>query len=49
MGEMPVPADVLYYEAAFQAIYKQLYPALAAINHCTFDLQQGAQHTDEPS
>jgi xylulokinase len=36
----PVPADVAYYEEAFQTIYKQLYPALAAINHRSFDLQQ---------
>jgi xylulokinase len=38
----PVPADVEYYEAAFQAVYKQLYPALASLNHHTFDLQQRA-------
>lgn len=36
----PIPADVAYYEEAFQTIYKQLYPALAALNHNTFALQQ---------
>lgn len=36
----PLPADVDYYEEAFQTVYKQLYPSLAAINHRTFDLQQ---------
>ena len=36
----PVPADVAYYEEAFQTIYKQIYPALQAINHRSFDLQQ---------
>jgi xylulokinase len=36
----PVPADAAYYEMAFQTVYKQLYPALQAINHSTFDLQQ---------
>lgn len=35
----PIPAEVDYYEAAFQTVYKQLYPALAALNHNTFDLQ----------
>jgi xylulokinase len=38
----PVPADVAYYEEAFQTIYKQIYPALRAINHRSFDLQQKA-------
>lgn len=38
----PVPADVAYYEEAFQTIYKQLYPALANLNHRAFDLQQKA-------
>jgi xylulokinase len=36
----PVPADVTYYEEAFQTIYKQIYPALRDINHRSFDLQQ---------
>jgi xylulokinase len=38
----PVPADVAYYEEAFQTIYKQIYPALRTINHRSFDLQQKA-------
>lgn len=41
----PIPADVAYYEEAFQTVYKQLYPALAAINHRTFDLQQAQPPT----
>ena len=45
----PVPADVAYYEEAFQTVYKQLYPALRTINHCTFDLQQGALRAHEPA
>jgi xylulokinase len=45
----PVPADVAYYEEAFQTIYRQLYPSLAAINHSTFDLQQKTLAVAEPS
>ena len=45
----PIPAEVAYYEEAFQTVYKQLYPALRTINHCTFDLQQGALRAHEPS
>ena len=39
-SQEPVPADVAYYEEAFQTVYKQIYPALQAINHRSFDLQQ---------
>jgi xylulokinase len=38
----PLPADVAYYEDAFQSIYKQIYPALQAVNHRAYDLQQKA-------